>query len=408
MKKLLVLTGRYYPKASPNSICVKQVIDALREKGWETTVICYDDGLKEEGEERVYRVSRGAVQSAIYKKEEGKTRSARVRLKLLGLLRNIKQLPFILSWPWTDPAVTKRTLRLAERLYAKERFDAVVAVHMPISNVIVGHKLKERHPELGLYPYFLDALIGGYLPRVMSRAAYERKALKWEKKLLANADKAVFMEANREHHERVFEGDPLKERFVYLDIPLFTARERADKTRPGTDIVYVGTLAPGMRSPEFFLKVFGKAAGPDWRLTFVGDAGCAAVNSAAARDERIRCVGRISHEEALDYERGADILLNLGNRNPNLTPSKVFEYAGFGAKIVSTYSSDDDRSLAALAKYPAALMLDERETDITAAAERLRAFAEAEAEKIPIGELESRFYANTPDAFAKLLTEDEA
>ena len=408
MKRLLVLTGRYYPKASPNSICVKQVIDALEKKGWEAAVIAYDDGLKEEGEKRVYRVSRGKVQTGVYKNEEGKTASARLKLKLLGGLNKLKQLPFVSSWPWTDPAVTKRTLRLAEKLYERERFDAVVAVHMPISNVIVGHKLKEKHPELRFYPYFLDALTGGYLPHGMSRGYYEKKALRWEKKLLKNADKAVFMEANREHHERVFEGDPLKERFVYLDLPLFTERERAAKSRPGTDIVYVGTLATGMRSPEFFLKVFEKAAGPDWRLTFVGDAGCSAVNAAAARDERIRAVGRISHEEALIYERCADILLNLGNRNPNLTPSKVFEYMGFGGKIVSTYSSDDDRSLAILNKYPAALTLDERDTDIAAAAERLREFAEAKMEEIPAGELGSRFYMNTPDAFAKLIMEDEA
>ena len=68
MKKLLVLTGRYYPKASPNSICVKQVIDALP-GDWQTTVIAYDDGLKEEGEERVFRVGRGAVLSGVYRNE---------------------------------------------------------------------------------------------------------------------------------------------------------------------------------------------------------------------------------------------------------------------------------------------------------------------------------------------------
>lgn len=405
MKKLLVLTGRYYPKASPNSICVKQVIDALP-GDWQTTVIAYDDGLKEEGEERVFRVGRGAVLSGVYRNEEAKTPAERRKLKLLRTLDKLKQLPFVFSWPWVDPVVTKRTLRLAERLYEKERFDAVIAVHMPISNVIVGHRLKKKHPGMRFYPYFLDALTGGYLPKGMSRKTYERKALKWEKKLLSNADKAVFMDANRAHHELVFEGDPLKERFVYLDIPLLKERERGVRNKTGgVDIVYVGSLAGEMRSPEFFLKVFEKAAAPDWRLTFVGDAGSAPVNSFAARDERIKVVGRLPHEEALSYVRGADLLLNLGNRNPNLTPSKVFEYMGFGKRIVSTYSSDEDKSVKALEKYPAALLLDER-GDADAAAEALRGFVSRPAEEIPFSELEKLFYMNTPEAFKDIITGD--
>ena len=61
MKRILILTGRYFPKASPNTICIQNIIDALPKDAYETEIICFEDGLGEK-EERVHKISRGIIQ----------------------------------------------------------------------------------------------------------------------------------------------------------------------------------------------------------------------------------------------------------------------------------------------------------------------------------------------------------
>lgn len=404
MKKVLVLMGRYYPKASPNSICMQRVMDALG-ADCEFSVICYDDGLKTETDIPVKKIKRGVVRSLIYKYEEASRPRERKLLRALSAAASIKQLPFLLVWPWTDPIVTARTIMAAEKLCQDARFDMVIAVHMPISNLIAAHRLKKRHKELKYVAYFLDSLSGGYVPSFMTKKAYEKKAAKWERRLLENADSAVFLGSSKSEHEHILDGTAAKKKEVYLELPLLTDMTRSaseKKEAGGKSLVYVGSLAGGARSPEHFLKVFSLAAGEDWRLTFIGDASCEALNKFAEKDCRVTVLGRLPHEEAKAFERGADVLINLGNRNKSLTPSKIFEYMSFGKRIASTFSRDDDTSMEYLKKYPAALFLDER-GDAAAQAEKLRAFVENEREPVEYDELKKLFPANTPDAFAELV-----
>ena len=164
--------------------------------------------------------------------------------------------------------------------------------------------------------------------------------------------------------------------------------------------VYVGSLAPAIRSPEFFLKVFSNIPEKEWRLLFIGDATCTLLNDYAKEDSRITVIGRCTHEQALQYESQASILLNLGNRNANLTPSKVFEYMSFCKKIVTTYPIENEPSLAYLKKYPAVLLLDER-SNIEEAANALQDFVKEQKPFFQYSILNEMYYANTPEAFIR-------
>src|SRR5690606_35340014 len=50
--------------------------------------------------------------------------------------------------------------------------------------------------------------------------------------------------------------------------------------------------------------------------------------------DRIRLLGFLPHLVALDWQRRADVLVNLANQDPSQVPGKCFEYMGAGAPIL--------------------------------------------------------------------------
>ena len=115
----------------------------------------------------------------------------------------------------------------------------------------------------------------------------------------------------------------------------------------------------------------------------------------------------ISHEAAIDLIKSGEVLLNLGNANPNLVPSKIFEYMSMGKPIISTYCSDEDTSLVYLKNYPNVLLIDERNEDYFAVAEELKKFLlNCNLVKIDTDELEKIFFNNMPESVVQYLSKE--
>ena len=405
MKRILILLGRYFPKPSPNTLCVQNIIDLLPKEEYQIDIIsAYDDGLETNNAYNVTKIKRGLIQSLLYKFED-KTDALSKRISsLLMLIKKIKMIPCIPIWPWLDPIVTIKELKAARKKFEHQKYDIVIAIHNPLSSLIVAHKLKQQYKDARFIAYFIDSLSGGYVPHFMKKSTYNKKAVKWEKRLLNNADTIVFMESSRDYHQEVYQNSPLAEKIVYLDLPVLRKRTAAP-VKQINDIlfVYVGALNLNVRSPEYFLKLFSRIKNDTWKAVFIGESNCALLNDYAKTDSRITVVGKCSHDEALNYESKATVLLNFGNKNPNMAPSKIFEYMSWGKKIVSTYSISDDTSIKYLNKYPAALLLDERDEDFEKSADVLKNFVETKMEDVPYEQIEKIFWQNTPEAFIKLL-----
>jgi len=56
--------------------------------------------------------------------------------------------------------------------------------------------------------------------------------------------------------------------------------------------------------------------------------------AARAHPDRIRLLGFLPHLEALAWQRRADVLVNLANRDPSQVPGKCYEYLGAGRPIL--------------------------------------------------------------------------
>lgn len=407
MKRILVLLGRYYPKASPNSICMKNILDLLPKSEFDVEIISYDDGFSAQSDYKISKISRGFIQDKLYKLEDKDDVVSKYIRKILIYASKIKMIPFFITWPWFDPIVTLKELRLAKKIFSNDPYDIVISVYMPLSSLIVAHTIKKTYPSVKYIAYFLDSLSGGGIPSFFSATIQNRKNLFWERLLLSNADKIVFMETSRKYHQSIYKGTIFENKIHYLDLPMMKSypQKNYDDNDDEITLVYVGSISTSVRSPEYFLKVFSKLPNKRIKMLFVGESDCNLLNEYAKKDYRVKVIGRCSHAEAIEYERKATVLVNLGNSNPNLTPSKVFEYMSMGKKIISTFKCDNDTSIKYLKKYPSILLLDENNTSVDEAADQVIKFLEKEPIEIHFEQLKKKFWQNTPDAFVQMLNE---
>ena len=74
--------------------------------------------------------------------------------------------------------------------------------------------------------------------------------------------------------------------------------------------------------------------------------------------------GEVSPEKADWYAQKADILINIGNKEFNLLPSKLIDYVSMGKPIINISQIENCATLPYMAKYPIGLQLFE-EKEIT-------------------------------------------
>ena len=360
-KRVLFILGRYYPKASPNSICTQNIIELLPKDKYDIEIICYDDGLEYSGDYSVTKISRGLLMSAIYRREGDNN----LLIKFLKETQKIKDALFIPVWPWTDPVFTNKVYKTALELHQKTPFDYVVSIHMPLSSVIVGNRLKKKYPSIKHVPYFLDSLSGGIPLSLFSKEWNIKKKLKWEKRILTNADKIVVMESSREHHLKYSSQLSYYSKFVFLDIPLLKKQIGAPLDNPYLEkygkcinVTFCGSAIQPMRNISFFNTLAKHIAQIDdnIRFHFIGICNCVETISS----KNIIYHGEMQHEKLIPYISNADVLLNFGVKTPSAISGKIFEYMSYLKPIISTFSIDNEACIPYLEKYPCALMIDER------------------------------------------------
>lgn len=400
---------------SANGVCTKAVMRLLAK---DNEVICITNreyGYLKEFEEDFIKyftiVPRLVCKIESYMCHTKISPKNRVLCRFIMQILNKAKLAFsIFSWPLISPLYTSRIYRKAHEICKEKNIDVIVPVYTQIDTLIAATLIKKIYPNIEYIPYFLDSFSGGYGPRYFTEKQIRNRGLKWEKKLLSNADYIIFMESSRKHHERYSKNMPYYHKIRFFDLPLLFTYDNVPENQlldnSTYNIVYVGSLPSGIRSPEYILKVFSLIKNEKFNLYFIGDENCQILKNAASMDKRIHIFGKCSHKKALQFEQQADILLNLGNSNPNMTPSKIFEYMSFGKPIISTMNIDNESSSQYLKYYPICLVLDERTCSYENAALQIEEFIFNNKEKkINFNEIQNRFYKNSPECVVDFLME---
>lgn len=409
MKYLFIVTE----SESANGICTKAVMKQLAAEHEVYCITNREWGMPEQFAEDgitfctvkprlVYRIS------SMLTRRELPLRQRKILQKLNRVLDRGKLVLSLGIWPLLSPAYARRIEKVARKLCRDTNIDCIIPIYTQIDTLIAASRIKKTNKDIFYIPYFLDSLSGGYGLRVFTPEQTRNRALAWERRLLPNADWIIAMESSRAHHAQYSASENYYDRILFYDLPLLRTELPAPAaplfSSQNCNIVYVGTLPSGIRSPEYILKVFQYLKGARYQLYFVGTSDCAELNEAAQKDPRIHVVGRCSHEAAMQYEMQADILVNIGNTNPYMTPSKIFEYMSFGKPILSAVAVDREPSRHYLEKYPQALILDERERDYEKAAESVcKMIARSAAEPVDLAGVHEVFYKNTPGAMADFL-----
>ncbi len=406
MKKVLFLVGNYLPKMSANGVCCHQIIKKYISMGYDVTCIANEQ----------YKTPKEMVDAGIkihyvkiplsYKlniyKNHTKSGTTKIIYNVLSKLYGyINYITSAVSFPLVSKSFTKKILKLAEKLHKKNLYDIVIGVNFPTDDAYAACKLKKKYKDLCCVAYLLDPISDGRKHNLLTDDCKRKKGLKFEKYILSVADLVIVQKEHREHFEKNYDSNSLKN-VHYLGVPLLTKKD-GDKT-PQNDpkvVLYAGSLFKDIRNPEFIINVFKHCtntllkiytpADKEWLSSLVGDC------------KNILLYSPVSHKEIEQLSSDADAFLNVGNSYCGAAPSKMIECMSYGKPIINTYRIDNDPSDATLKLYPLSLSFDERNTDYKDAADKIDNLLATEHKKISFENLRDIFYDETPEKFIELI-----
>ena len=401
MRNILLLLNFYPPNADPNSICCSHVAEELARQDYHVLVAAH-----EQPDRAKLEVINGIEVFRAHQSWPAKKRNRAIN----GFLTYCKWLWPCYRYPFTtDRKKVASMVDCAEKLIKEKSIDTLICVSFPTESLIAGALLKKKFPNLRCYGYLLDSFSAGFCPRFLPRGLVRRRKQRWEARLLEPMDGVLLMESGRDYYEKNSRRMPWYGKACYCDIPAMVPPARQPRTAkdPQTvTICFTGTMLTHVRTPDYFLELLKRIKDLQIKAVFAGSTNCLPDLSAFPEDGNIsvHMLGQVSHDAVSGLLSEASVLLNLGNKNASLTPSKIFEYMSYGKPIISTFCVDNDTSAAYLRRYSCALLLDERDADLDGAAERLRQFIfDNRYTLIPYGETEQRFYGNTPAATVETL-----
>jgi len=409
MQKVLFLITE---KESANGICVNSITNELINYGCE--VFCITN--RELGEKEQFE--KGGIKYLTVKPRECYKLQKKVESISKGfkrkfykcafvLLNNLKNIISIPKWPLLSNSYQNRIYKSALKVCREKGIDTIVAVYSQIDTLISASKVKIKIPQIKYVAYMLDSLAGGYGPKVFSKKWVQHRGLKWEQKVFYNVDKIIMMKSAQEFYQDrkhlVYFN-----KIVFLDLPLFIPRERTFQEQGKIiNFLYVGTIPVHIRNPKYFINCFMRIMDDNIRFKIIGTSTCEDyLKDCEKKDGRIQVLPFISHDDIVKEIEKANFLINLGNNNKSMTPSKIFEYMSYGKPIISTAPIEDEPSIKYLEKYPLSCVIYENE-DIETNINKLKNFIYYKiSERVDAFNLLNDFYLNTPKAFIECLSNE--
>lgn len=222
--------------------------------------------------------------------------------------------------PWARQAV--RTL------LRRGGIDVLVTSHEPASVLALGQEA--RRVGMAWVADLGDPVAAPYTPPL-----WRRRALRLERAVCDQADHiTVTSEATRSLLMARHGVDGSRITVVTQGFDAAFAantRSRSFSGRP-LELLYTGSLY-AFRRIDVLLEAVANV--PGVRLAIASRRLPRGISVWQERyPDRIRLVGAVTHARALELQRAADILVDLGNEAPDQVPGKFYEYLGAGRPIL--------------------------------------------------------------------------
>lgn len=217
--------------------------------------------------------------------------------------------------------------------------DVVITSHEPASVLELGRAaVRAGIPwvaDLG------DPVVADYL-----RRRWHARATRLEREVCRRCSLvSVTTRAYAEHLHARHGLDPARTIVLTQGFPgsVQTPRPPAGREFDGDtlELLYTGQLY-GFRSPAALLEAMEAVDGV--RLTVLSPQMEEARRLGERLGDRLRTLPAVPPDEVGEWQRGADILVNIGNTMPLQMPGKLFEYFGSGQPVLHVAMSGSDES----------------------------------------------------------------
>ncbi len=216
-----------------------------------------------------------------------------------------------------------------------DSYDFLITSQEPFVDSIIGAFIKLKFPGLVWIADFGDTALAPYIPRW-------RKPIDMavEKRIMKLADGLVFTNANAAAAIGGLYGID-KRKVVVVPQGYRDFNGIPDSSANGAfTLFFSGTFYPDFRNPEELLKVIERFK-YDIKLVVAGR-NDAYIDRFRRLGNRVEYLGFMPHFDVLRWQRKADVLVNISNRQLHQIPGKFFEYLGAGKPILNIVYSYDD------------------------------------------------------------------
>lgn len=241
---------------------------------------------------------------------------------------------------WLPPA--RAQLR---RLLPSLRPDVLIASHEPAGVLQLALDARGDTPwiaDLG------DPVLADYTP-----ARWHRRAHALEARVCHEADHVVVTtDATRDALLRRHGAHASRISVVPqgFDAGRGPPRPRGVATDPGTLELFYGGRFYAFRDPAALIRAVDAVPGVRLRIASP-ELPDEVQRLCLANPEQVELLGRLSHEAALALQHSRDVLVNIGNRSPEQTPGKLFEYFGAGRPVLHLSSTPSDPAELLVARH---------------------------------------------------------
>jgi hypothetical protein len=287
--------------------------------------------------------------------------------------RALTRLWHMLYWPDTSCLWFVPARSVVQRLQQRSPGMAVVSVSPAFTAVAVAYSLHRKSKLLGRWLIDLgDPFCCAEQAPPNNIRIYNRLNYAFERRSFTKADSiAVTNEALSTRYRKLFPESADK---ISVIPPLLSLSKQIsykaspENTLPDAPrcIIYLGTLYPTIRRPDFLLALFFAAMerSPRHRLElhFYGSTHQCIDSFAPYRDAiglSLFLHGTVPHPQAIKAIASAAALVNISNNSPHQLPSKLVEYVATEKPIINLFRTADDCSIEFLRGYPGTLDIED-------------------------------------------------
>lgn len=249
-------------------------------------------------------------------------------------------------------------------LNKKKRYDLILSSSEPRICHVVGYLLKKKTG----FPWIADYGDPWIYPiPTHTVPEYKRKIIeKIESKILKSVD-AITVASEGIKDLYVGKYPFLSEQKISVvtqgfdsDVLSKVSEDRPDKFR----IVYCGSFYKNLRDPLVFFEAIREIGNKDIEVVIAGRINEFVDILKNQFHDIIDYRGFLSHKQSLSLQKGATVLLHVGNVTDVQVPGKIYEYIGARRPILCIRGSDRDPSADLLINYKRGIVTNNNKEDI--------------------------------------------